>query len=365
MTHSLLILWATLAPLPGQQQVDMRVLVEQALDAPLELSLTDAKLPELSKAIQDASGVRVVMHPQVMALLPYGAETRVGKAEIRNTSLRYGLAAIFDGLGMTFVINEAHDLEIIPKPAVARLGRPVTWTELDLLSRLSALNPGQKPDELDALKPMLQFRVRESDPWTRLSGVLRQAGAGPGDVVLDLACQRLGWTWFPEDRTIVVVSMQEQINRQLGSELYLNLSNRPLMEIFRAVGESCGVPVEIDPAAFQALPADLRQSFTLTVEGYSAREALDAIAAQTGLTYIVTVEGVSFYSAAAEVRPAAAGMGSADPVIGLIAVDIGGQTLHVLVRMSDVPPEARPLIDAARAQAVEGLIRTLEAAERE
>ncbi|RJP34573.1 MAG: hypothetical protein C4547_10545 [Phycisphaerales bacterium] len=361
MTLSLSILLAVLAFRP-QQQVDMRVLVEQALDAPLELTLENATLPELFDAIQKASGVRVVMDPRLFGLLPYGADTRVGKAEIRNTPLRGGLAAIFDGLGMTFVVNDRHDVEIIPKPALARLGRPATWPELENLSRLARLAPGRKDEDLQALRPLVQFRVRDSDPWSQLADVLRQCGAGPGDAVLDIACDRLGWTWFPGGDAIVVVSKQEQISRQLETGINVALRSRPLMEIVRAVGDSCGVAIDIDPAAFQGLPSDVRQSFTLTVEGFSAREALDAVAAQTGLTYIITAEGVTFYSASA-VQPAGAAA-PADPVIGLIAIELGGQTLHVLIRASDVPPESRALIEAARTRAVESLLRAVEAAER-
>jgi len=344
------------------QQVEMRVLLQQALDAVIQsdIVLEDVKIADLFAIVEEKTGVDVVMPLEVMALLPYGSQTTIDKAEIRGVSLREGLVGLIGGLGMTFVVNRDH-IEVIPKPGLYRIGRPACWAELDTLGRLPGLKPGVNNDDLESLKPLMQFHVPDQNPWGVLTGAIRNVGAGPGDEVLEAACNRLGWTWHPKDDRIVVLTRQAQISRQLQTLIRVNLDRRPLLEFMQAIGRACGVNIKAEPGALATVPHDLRYSFSFTVEGYTAAEALEALAAPTGLGYLITPNGVLFYEARQGTSPATVAAGAPppqdDPVIGVIPVTINGQTIELLLRASDVPPEVRALLDEAKGKVIESLIR--------
>lgn len=389
MCQLIALLFVSLAA--AHQQADMRALLEQALDQPADLAFQNVKLRDLFEVVKDKTGVEVVMRPDTMALLPYGPETTIDQAEIRNVPLRQGLEGLIGGLGMMIVVQRDH-IEAVPKPPLLRIGRPAQWKELDVMGSLAATAPGVNGDDLMALRERIQFQVPQPAPWETLMAAVQRVGAGPGDEVLEVACQQVGWTWYPQNDRLVVLTRQAQFSRQLQTSIRLRIERRPLLETMQTVGAACGVPIKADPGALASVPHDLRNNFSLTVDGYTAAEALEALAAPTGLGYMVTPEGVVFYNPATGMaggpgpadEPAlmqavanggpgrgrgpgagqgpgpGAGGGSSDPVVGLIPVMLDGKTIYMLLRASEVPPGVQPSLDEAKRTAIEALKHGLQ-----
>ena len=340
----------------GSSAVDQRVLIEQALDEPTRIELTDVKLGEAFAMVTEQTGVEVVMTPEVMSLIPHGPETKVN-ATIENIPLRQGLIDLVAPLGMTFVVLDDY-VEIIPTPPLLRLGRPATWAELDLLGKLRASKPGAVDADLQNLRERLQFQVRARDPWDTLAAEMRATGAGSGDEVLSVACDKLGWTWSVDGERIVVLSIEQQFRRQLRWPIRLRINDRPLPDVIRQVGMYAGVPVRLEPGTLQSLPLRVREHFALNVNDLSAEEALDMIASYTSLGYLLDRNGVLFYrtdgpgSPAGEAPKQPVGFGATsrktaqtrgqDPYVGKITVQLeNGKTVEWLIRQSELPEDLK------------------------
>ena len=123
-------------------------LLNEALDKiyPLEYKTT---LPVAMKAIGEQTGVRIEASPAVWELLPWGDQTTVS-FKIEGRTLRDALNAIAGKLGLIVVLKD-EAVQLQPMPALARLGRRSTVSELAALDLL-ATNPAgvntDKPTEL-------------------------------------------------------------------------------------------------------------------------------------------------------------------------------------------------------------------------
>jgi hypothetical protein len=331
-------------------------LIEQALDEPTRIELTDVKLGEAFAMVTEQTGVEVVMTPEVMSLIPHGPETKVN-AVIENIPLRQGLIDLVAPLGMTFVVLDDY-VEIIPTPPLLRLGRPATWAELDLLGKLRAAKPGAVDADLQSLRERLQFQVRARDPWDTLAAEIRTTGAGSGDEVLSVACDKLGWAWSMDGERIVVLSIEQQFRQQLSWPIRLRINDRPLPDVIRQLGMYAGVPVRLEPGALQSLPPQVREHFALNVNDLSAEEALDMIASYTSLGYLIDRNGVLFYrtdvagSPGGEAPQQPMGFGAPspktaqtrgqDPYVGKITVQLeDGKTVEWLIRESELPEDLK------------------------
>ncbi len=341
------------------QGLDNRGLIEQALDEPTEFTLDNIKLTDAIERLTEQTGVPLVMPPDVMKLAPLGGETIVIRVEIANRSLRDGLTDMFGRLGMTFVVRDDH-VEIVPKDALLSLGRPPTWAELDTLAELSAMQPGVDALALGQLRRRCQFRVASADPWSALAAAVDSVGAGPGDSVLTAACDRLGWAWSLSDEQILIVSMEQQIQRLLQQPITLRLANRVLFDVMTAVGEQVHVSVRAEPGALVSLPDHMQQNFSLTVHHQTAEQTFEKIAAYTGLGYFIDPQGVVFYQAGGGKtssadggptawgrRPQRGGSLSSDPYVGKMVIPLeDGKTLEWFIRQSDIPADLRQMRQA-------------------
>jgi len=337
----------------GNSAANQRVLIEQALDEPTRIELADVKLGEAFAMVTEQTGVEVVMTPEVMSLIPHGPETKVN-ATIENIPLRQGLIDLVAPLGMTFVVLDDY-VEIIPTAPLLRLGRPATWAELDLLGKLRDSKPGAMDADLQTLRECLQFQVRARDPWDTLAAEIRTTGAGSGDEVLSVACDKLGWTWSIDGERIFVLSIEQQFRRQLRWPIRLRINDRPLPDVIRQVGMYSGVPVRLEPGTLQSLPERVREHFALNVNDLSAEEALDMIASYTGLGYLIDHSGVLFYRTDGPGSPAGdppkqpEGFGTPTPqtggqdrYVGKITVQIeDGKTVEWLIRESELPEDLK------------------------
>ena len=329
-------------------QLDTRGLVEQALDEPTQIALENIPLGEAIRQIAQQSGVTIIMPLEVMELVPYGAETVVRQVEIANIPLREGLTELLAPLGMVFEVRGGA-VVVMPKPALLCLGRAPTWTELDTLGELSAMEPGVREEDLTALRGRVQFQVGTADGWAALSEAIRSVGAGPGDEVLSVACAKIGWVWCLSDRQIVVSSAAHQLRRQLQWPVSLRMNSRSLIDVLTEVGRYAGVTVRAEPGALASLPLHVQKNFSLNVSHMPAEQVFERIAAETGLGYLVEADGVLFFKVI-DARPgepdtsegASASPPARDPYVGKVVIELeDGKTIEWFVRRSELPQDLR------------------------
>ena len=216
--------------------------LRQKLDQPASVLLENLPLGEALHRVSEATGVRIVIPPDVLDLAPYGRHTVVQSVEFRDIPLRRGLADLLSPLGMTFRVVDDH-VEVAQNDALRCLGRVPTWEELDTLAFLLALEPGIEDAHLKSLRGLIRFRVEAPDAWTTLASAIGEVGAGTGADVLSQACHDLSWGWCFDGRSIVVSSVSMQIRRRLEQPISVRLNFRPLIEVLQAVGKVAGIMV--------------------------------------------------------------------------------------------------------------------------
>ncbi len=348
----LAISWTWLSPAPQQS------LIQQALDEPATIELENVKLIDVFAEVTRQTGVVVEMPPEVMALIPHGGETKLKRASIPNVPVRKGLADLVGPLGMTLEVREDR-VVIVPRKALLRIGRPATWADLETLQKLARLRPGEAGDDMAAILAITQLQVDVRGGREVLASAIRDVGAGFAEEVLSIATRNLGWSWRVDGAHVVIESVERQHRAQLGRSIDLRMNSRPLFDILTAIGEAAGVPVRVDPEALRDLPINVRQSFSVNLSNRTAEQALDAVAAYSGLSYLIDPNGVLFYSPATGVSRAAqsaAPAGGGDPYVASMEVELGdGQTIRWLIRASELPPE---LLDR-RQQDINQMIRAL------
>src|SRR5437667_6114892 len=119
----------------GQAQKSS-ALINEALDRVYALALTqNTPLQQIFKKIADDTGVPVEVPSDALDLLPYGEGTAL-KVKIENQTLRGGLQAIARSLGLAVEVKE-EVVQLVPMPALKRLGRRATVDELRVLDLLA------------------------------------------------------------------------------------------------------------------------------------------------------------------------------------------------------------------------------------
>jgi len=342
---------------PGQRQA----LIEQALGETTRITLEDVALKDAIQRITEQTGVEIVMPPAVMSLVPDGPETIIRKVHIANVSLRQGLTDLFGPLGMTFVVRDGF-VEIVASEALKCLGRVPNWVELRTIEELGRMKVGTDPKALEELRPKIQFQVRIAEPWAVLAEAVRGVGAGTGDEVLSIACDKLGWAWCVSDDRVVITLREQDIIRRLKQPISVRLSRQPLFDAMTAVGEAVGVAVRAEPGALAALAPSVQRNFSLDVRGQSAEQALETIAAYTGLGYLVEPTGVLFYQvsnervSSRENERAGGSSGARDPYVGKVVVELpDGVSMEWLIRSSELPDDLRVLRERDLAVAFEAV----------
>jgi len=345
MAVILIQMWLLIASAGAGPLLDTRALIERALAEPTKITLQNIRLGDALKVVTEQTGVRIVMAPDVMALVPQGADTLISEVDIANISLREGLRRLFSPLGMVFVIESDH-LAVVPKEALLALGRAPTWEELESLSWLSSLSPGLDGDALASLKSRTQFQVPVPDAWRLLADAIQNVGAGPGDEVLTVACGSNGWGWTLSDRWFVVAPLEEQIVRRLQQRISIRMRNRTLHEVMTAVGDAVNVHIQVEPGLLITLPPQVQKNFSLDVVQRPAEQALEEIAAYTGLGYLIGPSGVMFFrptgQGGAPAEPAGQPIKLSDPYVAKMVVEIeDGKYIEWLIRLSELPEDLR------------------------
>lgn len=261
-----------------------RDLIEQALDQPLEsLEIETGPILKTMEALGDKTGLRFVIEPPVVDLMPYGEQTTVG-VTIKRASVRDGLAQVFDGLGLKIEIVGDRVL-IVPSPMLARLGRRLTIEEVNLLGKLS-----QGP--LSGRELPIEIRIDpQGKPRERFDAAVAQITAGNAVRQLESVAATLAWSWHVDGGAVVVERRQDEFRRRLDWPVDLSYQRAPLDRVLVDLGLKIGVTMLFEPGSLKAIDARDR-AVDLIQRGISVRQTLERLCGNTGLRYELTDDGV-------------------------------------------------------------------------
>lgn len=344
----------------SQENDELEILIIQALDQPTNLNVKDIPIRQALQELGDQTGIPITLAPHATAFLPYGSQTKILSATIEDRPLREGLTALLQPLGLEFVPTRKEVLVRATSP-LSRIARRATWDELALLQRLS-IQPWSK-DLFETLN--FQFQNDPSGSVSAGRELLEQrasqVGAGSAYEVLETACDQMGWTWYPSDAVIVVLPKAKQIERQLQAPVSLRYTQISLSEALADLARRANVFLRLDPGALTALPPQTAERFSLSIENATVRQALEIIAGETGLSYVIESDGIRIRYGLAATPTGSAPSGStpdqvqataratvaalrSNSIVGYFTVPMpDGTSFSFFVRRNDLPPEVNEL----------------------
>jgi hypothetical protein len=274
--------------------------LQQKLDKPATISLTDKPIGETFAALSQRTGVAFEIDPDTLAALPYGDQTRLD-VSLKAISLRSALPAMLTPQGMEWEIVE-QTVRILPSEALYRMGRRATYEELKLLgalmtasmkdisrsSPLAALQQTTKQKELQLILPAA-WSQEQSDGLHRR---FQETRADTPAEWLDLSC-RPDLTWYLDRGRIVVLPRAEQGRRQLERKATLRYQNAPLMSVLLDLVRQAHLKLLPEPGVIQSIPTAMQKNFTLVMADATIDQALQIISGTTGLKFEVTADGVA------------------------------------------------------------------------
>lgn len=330
-------------------------LINQALDKNVNLQL-DGVLPTVLKTIEDQTGVSITATDQVYDLLPWGEQTNI-KAKIENQTLRSALTAIARKLGLGWELGQ-FDVVLKPLPALTRLGRRATVSELQTLDLLTGTPLGEHKEQMtvqeliDAINnklatiksPAVNIDLRPGDKADPQSGFIKletpinvRREATLSEALQDMTRQSDA-TWYPWGRDIVIVPKEQQIRLQLDKTITARYNGQDISKVLDSLSQKAGVPFQIEPGAYQRVPPEYR-TIKLDLDNATIRQVLDDIRGFTGLDYVVKPEGIYVWNQ--NPNPAAPARGGNDPVIASLELDGG---LQLFLRESDLPADVQEYV---------------------
>jgi len=363
---------AASAPSP-QASENLEIRAALALDRPIDLRVDDLPLPHALRRLAELAEVPIDLAPGATTFLPYGWQTRVS-ATIRQRTLREALTAITAPLGFTFKPTP-QGLILQPSPPLQRLRRRPTWDDLDTLHTL--VSHPFSIELFDALQ--IQFQdIPAPDSEANRNALRRRAlavGDGSAAEVLEQACREQGWTWYPNGQKIVVLPQTRQIERQLETRISLRYTQANLVEALTDLADRAGILIRFDPGVLAALPPQTTERFSLSIENATIRQALEVIAGETGLSYVIEPEGLRITgpsrsslaagpsTAAAQVeataRAAVAAIRS-NAIVGQITFPMpDGSSYSFFIRQNDLPPDVDTMRKAKIAETINHIRRRL------
>ncbi|MDB5319549.1 MAG: hypothetical protein JWN40_1180 [Phycisphaerales bacterium] len=338
------------------QNTDSSALINQQLDKQAKLDL-NGSLPDVMGQITKQTGVPIVAVPDVWAILPWGKETTV-TAKIENQTLREALEVITRKLGLQFLLKD-EAIELQPAPALRRLGRKSTISELDALNLLGA-TPLQLTTDKTDLKTLLEAvdsrLVAIKSPYAVENRTATSGNPVPQNIpiavprnaslldALEAVTTQSPATWYPWGKTIVVLPKQEQVRRQLQKDITLRHDGTDVAQVLGELSMRSGVPFRYEPGTFQELAPQSRQ--IKLVLNATVMDALEAICGLTGLGYQVKDDEVYIWNTASTaVRPR-------DKTIAILQTETG---LQVLINESNCPPDVREFIERVKEKQFDAL----------
>lgn len=351
LPHRLIGLVLVLALCPAATARQTSALINEALDRQVKFEFSTTALPAAMQRITAESGVKLEASPAVWDLLPYGRQTPI-TAKLENLTLKEALAEITQALGLQFAIR-SESVEIVPMPALARLGRRASIEELRTLRAL-ATTPlaapvdargirlpellGMIADRLDKQSPPIALESRlgnDSAAQTATIGVSRETRLLDALEAIHSQCKTA--TWYPWGSGVVVLTKVELINNQLAKTVSLRYSGEDVTQVLSDLSQLAGVPFVFDEGAIQHIPAEYRR-IRLVTENSPITQALQSIVAFTGLGYCTFEGGVWFWNQTWGVDA-----GQKDPAALMVPL---GNGMNLLVTRSQLPDDLRQYLDA-------------------
>jgi hypothetical protein len=346
---------------------NLSALMNEALDKQVGKLELSGSLPKAMQDIADKTGVRIEAQRAVWDLLPWGEQTNL-TARIENQTLRQALTGITQKLGLTFELKDQY-VELQPMPALRRLGRRATVTELKALdvlvsteaqfgtdkrvtvkevvaavdSRLQGLDSELTAAKKPPLGLAVEYRVADNVLQEQTVFISRGASLAEALETLNTTTRA---TWYPWGKSIVILPKEEAIRNQLSKTLTMRYNGTDISQVLSELSLAAGVEFSVQPGAVQQIPPDFRK-INLLLDNASVRQALENISGFTGLGYVVNEKGVYLWNQTAD-RPVT---GGSDPIIGQVEL----QGLNVYLRTSQVPPDVRDYIKYKAQQHVEQL----------
>lgn len=337
---------------PPAAAVDAGALLDKKVES---LAIRGAEIGDALADLGKQVGVTITLDDQPAELLPWGRQTKLADLTIANASLREALPQILDALGMSYELR-GPEIVVVATPALQRLDRRATWDELKLLRR--ARETQCTPENLAQFR--LQYRITTKvDAPKMLSHQVEKAGSGSVADMLETATSALGWVWLPEGDHLVVRTGQAQVASRLARRVSARYANLPLAQILTDLGDKAGISVSFEPGMMNKLPPSVAQSYTLLVQSPTIRQALELIAADTGVRYEITPEGVAFSLAEGAAEGGKPGAARTSAFVAKISVPLSNNnvSLEWLVRADELPGD----ILEARSQMISEYIQKIRA----
>lgn len=333
-------------------------LINEAMDKQVNLDV-DATLPQVLKSIEDKTGVPLRANASAYEMLPWGDQTKL-TAKITNQTLRQALTAITAKLGLRFIVGD-QAVELEPIPALTRVARRVTVDELAALDMLASLPYPDTKTLVPVEKVMtdLDAALAKSKSSYVMDGrvtddVGKQTVRLPRDasflVALEEMHRQTRATWYPSGKTIVIVQKEQLIQNLLSRPITLHFSGVDVAQVLTELARQSGVEFTIEPGAVQRIPPESRV-IKLELENASTRQALESIAAFTGLHYVQSDSGVYVWNPGSTPTTGPAGR-RVDRVLGIVTLDNG---LQILLPENELPADVREYLQAKREKTIESL----------
>ncbi len=347
-------------------------LINQQLDAPIDLSMVNRPLPEVLRQIEQQTGVPVLVSEETYALLPYGRETPInvsGKATLRQT-----LDLIGSAMGLEHVLRQ-ENVEFRPHPALQRIGRRSTVQDLAGMYELrrTRLNLQEDRPTIAQLLEAIDLKLAEMDETARqrnepppgfqvenrLDETLRSRPVFVSRnatllSALEAVGDQTGATWYPWGDSFIVLAKEDWVRQRLETPVMLSTDELDAQEALLELQTASGVPFSIEPGALQHVPERFRR-IRLYVPDKSVRNALESLGSYTGLAYTVTDKGVYIYHSQGRNRTPPRPSGGELPAL---MVDLGDGT-SLLLYASELPEELRQHLEQRRREEIDRLRQNL------
>ncbi|HEX8322344.1 MAG TPA: hypothetical protein VF595_00400 [Tepidisphaeraceae bacterium] len=329
-------------------------LINEALDKLIDLNL-DTTLPQALQTIEEKTAVPIRASSTVYDILPWGDQTKL-TAKISNQTLRQALTAITAKLGLRFIVGD-QAVELHPMPALTRLARRCTVDELTALDVLASLPyPDTKAlvtmeklstdidSGLAAAKTNYVIDGRVTEDVGKQT-VRLPRGASYLSALEEMHRQTRA-TWYPSGRTVVVVQKEQLVQNLLSRPITVRFNGVDVAQVLTELARLSGVEFSIEPGAVQRVAPESRV-IKLELENASTRQAMESIAAFTGLHYVQSDGGVYVWNPAS--NPVAR---RPERVAGIVMLDNG---LQILLPENELPPDVLQYLQAKKAKTINGL----------
>ncbi len=334
--------------------------VQEALDKPVKLKLTDARVADVLARLVDETGAKFVLDERTYEYLPYGDQTKLN-VTLDGYTLREALTPLLIRQGLTWSV-QGNAIRIGPSDTLFRMNRRATFEELTVLGKLHTAKI-EKPKTGGSVIDQLRKVTGRGDLEIRYSRSIQEQGdtaaaevaalkALPATPVayLNRLCQGNAWSWHLRENKIRVITARHQLGRQLRRKVTLKYRRADLTDVIVDLARQARIKLTMTPGVMNLLPAETRNNFNLGMAEATIREALEVIAGATGLQFDRTDEGIvvkaSEFLKTAATQPTTRKRSAYFVQIPVKGPD--GTTMMLFVRPEELPADVRKKIEAAR-----------------